>query len=320
MMEHLQVKSTEVLRYIDVYEELFTQRSFKLKEEPLIYLKEGNHKVTIEVENEELKNKGEGLYSFNVNSTLLINKNGISSVILSYEDINNIIKLREDLFKMENLAASGEITAATVHELKNPLFSIRGFTQLLEKRLDLDDKGREYIKIIISELDRMNQLLEDFLSLFKKHNKIKEILYIDELLEETLSILKPKIDKHKITCYLNVHEDLLPLFGYKDLIKQVFLNIILNAIDILDKNGKISIEAYSKNNSIFIEFQDNGPGISKTALNQIFDPFFTTKKNGTGLGLYISNKIIKSHGGKIICETEKDLGTKIIIELPSISN
>lgn len=212
----------------------------------------------------------------------------------------------------------GELAASMAHEIRNPLTSIRGFLQLLQGKFEPEAIEQEYFAIMFNELDKINEILREFLSLAKPSQPQLKIVNITQLLEEALLLAEQEALMNEVTLQRNLYNNLPLLFLDTVQIKQVVLNILINAIQAAGPGGQVVVTCRldETGRSILISIRDNGPGIDKNILPHIFEPFFTTKPTGTGLGLTISLQIIEEHGGKIVVHTEAGQGTTFNIYLP----
>mgnify|MGYP005828814599 CR=1 FL=1 len=235
------------------------------------------------------------------------------------EHKNKIIEEKTEFINSthkDRLTLLGQMTSSFIHEFRNPLTSIQGFIQLLKA----DNPDMKYLDIIKSELDQLNFRISQFLLLSKKEliGKEKTTFSINQMIEEVLAFLYPSILDAKVKIVKETPEE-MELTGYADEIRQVLINIVFNAIDVLSQyrdDPKIEIRAYTINNShIKLEIANNGPAIPENMLKSIFEPFVTTKKLGTGLGLFVSREIIEKHKGFLACSSIQDR-TEFIILLP----
>jgi signal transduction histidine kinase len=235
------------------------------------------------------------------------------------------------MYRADRLATLGQLAAGAAHEIRNPLTSIRSTIQYLQKTIT-DDTKKELVVGLIQEVDRINDIIEGLLSFSKPSKPETEKINLNSLIEQTLSLVATTAKKRKIEIEFNFNASEKVLKADPAQLKQVFLNIIINALQAMDEGGRLQIfvellsresqfTAESKKNFL-ITFEDNGFGIPKEELEHVFDPFFTTKKDGTGLGLSISYGIIQQHGGDIEIESIKKeensetQGTKVTIVLP----
>ncbi len=241
------------------------------------------------------------------------------------EGKNKIIEEKNmfiDSTHQDRLTLLGQMTSSFIHEFRNPLTSVQGFIQLLKA----DFPNMKYLNIISSELEQLNFRISQFLLLSKKEliGKEKELFEINKLINEVLNFLYPSILDGKVKIKKNLCKDTL-LYGYADEIRQVIINIIFNAIDVLNhhqhKNPTILITSRLENNHIKIDISNNGPIIPNELRKTIFEPFFTTKKLGTGLGLFVCTEIIEKHKGELSCHSSLDLTTfSICLPLESASS
>jgi len=220
------------------------------------------------------------------------------------------------LIRTEKLAALGQLAAGVAHEINNPLGTITIYAHILLKTMDIDDPRRDDIQLIISEANRTKGIVQGLLS-FARETKLKPgDANINELLEDTLGLLVNQSLFQNIKIKKVFFRDLPTIFADATQLKQVFLNIILNAAQAMEGKGDITITTSQDKGDIKIKIHDTGPGIPPEHAEKLFNPFFTTKEKGTGLGLAISYGIIERHSGKIEVETELGKGSTFLISLP----
>lgn len=229
---------------------------------------------------------------------------------------------RRKIQEKDNLAAIGQMAAGIAHEVRNPLTTIRGFVQLLGRYNEVAEKDvlKRYVHMIDSEIDRMNDLLNDIL-LYAKPKKPKLIkTNINRIIEEVKLLMEEHCDKKNIIMKMNMLKDIPDVKCDPKQIKQVILNITLNSIDAMEKceNKNIIWRTDYKNDYVIIEIKDNGCGMSQEQIKKIFNPFYTTKENGTGLGLSICKSIVEGHNGKLLVYSNVYNGTSFVITLPAI--
>ncbi len=227
---------------------------------------------------------------------------------------------RNRIRRSDRLASLGQLAAGMAHEIRNPLVSIKTFLQLLPERINDEEFRTDFLTITTAEVDRISTLLTALLDFSKpsKPNLAEENL--NELVDNIIFLIENQVKKKLIRIEKFYDENLRLVAVDKEQIKQVFLNIILNAIQATPENGKIQITTRNvrHDDRIYaqIEFADTGTGIEKKDLESIFNPFFTKKHEGTGLGLSISHQIIQEHRGNIRAESEMGKGSVFIIDLP----
>lgn len=229
------------------------------------------------------------------------------------------------MYRADRLATLGELAAGAAHEIRNPLTSIRSSMQYLKRRLKLP-ADIEIADDLISEVDRINEIIEGMLSFAKPQDPKKESINLKTLLSQSVQLVSNIATKKGINLELNYHSQNDWIIADLAQLKQVFLNILMNALQSISADsGSVLIEVNevsgvqsSKHENYFyvIEITDTGKGIETEIIDKIFDPFFTTRNDGTGLGLSISYGIISRHGGEIELTSEPGKGTKVKIKLP----
>ena len=246
----------------------------------------------------------------------------IKGAVVIINDLSEIKLLKEKIIRVENFAVIGKIAAVVAHEIRNPLSSIRGFANFFSKKLSEDEKSSEYAGIIIEEVDRINRVITDLLHFSKSETPDLKKTDLRELIEQTLSLIEYDIRSKDAGIINSVPEDLGPVNIDPDKMKQVFLNLLLNAIQIAD--GQIDIEIgadISENAFLHIWVEDNGPGIDVDEKKSVFEPFYSRREQGTGLGLSIVQKIVENHDGRITFDSPvipHGKGTRFNITLPLI--
>jgi two-component system sensor histidine kinase HydH len=223
--------------------------------------------------------------------------------------------LKKEIALNERLATVGKLAAGVAHEIRNPLSSIKGFSTCIKESPKNFDQSIQISNLIINEVERLDKVVGQLLDFARPVNLIKEKVEVSELLNETLHLVEHEA-KEKNIIINRFFENKITVNIDKDKIKQVFLNILYNSIEALEKNGEIRVELKNEDQKNIIKFTDSGPGIPEDAMPHIFDPYFTTKSTGTGIGLAISRNIIQAHNGKIYAESSKDFATVFYIEFP----
>lgn len=235
-------------------------------------------------------------------------------IIGTYVVLKDITLIKKERRLMsEKQATAGQLAAGIAHEIRNPITAIKGFIQLI---LDEQESESVYIKIIESEIDRIEEILKELMILAKPTRKKFERLNIRVLLEQVLMLMETQALLNNIEVerkYLLSEED---IHGDANQLKQVFINYIKNAIEAMPYGGKLQIEcAYYNRSFVRIKIKDQGCGIPIEIIDRIGDPFFTTKENGTGLGMAVSNQIIQEHKGEMKINSNTE-GTCIEVKLP----
>jgi signal transduction histidine kinase len=233
-------------------------------------------------------------------------------------------ELREtqaQLIQAEKMSAIGQLAAGIAHEIRNPLNIIEGARYYLYQMVDGENSEiiREYLDYIKHEVERTNHLIDSLLKLSKMEPPHFESVNINTILQNTLVLVRKQISDSKIELITNLDPHIPRIMADPNQLWQVFINILINAIQAMPSGGKLQIDTglcKERLDHVFISFRDTGVGIDEEDLPKIFDPFFTKKSTGTGLGLSVSYKIIEGHKGKITVSSEKEKGTTFVIELP----
>lgn len=231
-------------------------------------------------------------------------------------DITERKKTHELLLNSEKLNVAGQLAAGIAHEVRNPLTAIKGFLQLMESE---EDQNRPYFEIIQSEMDRIELILSELLVMAKPHELKFEAVDLINLLENVKTLIDTQaiINGIQIETHYNYHNFIINCD--RNQLKQVFINILKNAIEAMPEGGLITIEVKQYGfNMVKVYFQDTGKGMSQEILKRVGEPFFTTKEDGTGLGVMISKQIIENHGGTINIWSDEQ-GTLIEVILPIAS-
>jgi two-component system, sporulation sensor kinase E len=239
--------------------------------------------------------------------------------IIGYgKDVTSLRLAEERLRRTEKLTVVGELSASVAHEIRNPLTSLKGFVQLLQVE---DSKHQYYYKIMLDELNRINHIVSELLLLAKPQEIKFSRVDLHKALSDVLSLLNTEAHLNDIQIDFSTNFTELFIECEPNQLKQLFINIIKNAIEASSKGGRVSITLEKlENNYAQITVRDKGCGISKERLEKIGEPFYSSKDKGTGLGLTVSFKIVQSHKGTIRFESEQNEGTIVTIELPKQHN
>jgi signal transduction histidine kinase len=234
---------------------------------------------------------------------------------------DNLRDIQEQLIHGEKMAVLGEMAAQVAHELRNPLVSIGGFARRLARQELADPKAGEYADIIAREVRRMEEMLGNILAFSKKQLVCLENCSIGDLLHEVFDLEAEHYQRQKITLTAELAESLPQVVGDCRQLRQVFLNLMINARQVMDGGGVLTVRArvgtLRGDPAVVVEIEDTGGGISPEVMRNIFNPFFSTFAKGTGLGLSISHRIIAHHHGQIeVINGQK--GARFIVSLPLV--
>lgn len=228
------------------------------------------------------------------------------------------LRQNERMFRAEQLATMGQFAAGIAHELRNPLTAIRSTIQYLENEFDQDTDQRKLAHDILDEVDRLNNIVGNLLSLARPAQSNPEEIDIRREIERCANFIETKAKTQKIKVETDFEKNLPKLRFDPAELRQVLLNIMMNGLQSMPEGGLLLIKAscVAGSDRILIQIGDEGPGIPTDQRQKVFEPFFTTKAGGTGLGLAICNSIIKRYNGEIWIEQAKDGGTEVKISLP----
>ncbi|MBM4313807.1 MAG: HAMP domain-containing protein, partial [Deltaproteobacteria bacterium] len=233
-----------------------------------------------------------------------------------------LLQRQEQLIQSEKMAALGQISAGIAHEIRNPLTSIKLFIQSLAKERGLEENQKEDFRIILKEIDRINEHITLFLNFARPEEPLFQAVNINELVREPLNLLAAKLKNNNIHTVISLADGHPPVEGDRKQLAQVILNLLINAVEAMPQGGALTIcsdiTVNPENQQEFLRLviKDTGHGIAEKDRPYLFDPFFTTKAGGTGLGLSIAYSIIQKHNGRIEVESELGKGSSFILWLP----
>ena len=226
-------------------------------------------------------------------------------------------RLEEEIRQTERLTALGHMSAGLAHEIRNPLGIMKVSIQLLAQEKVHDEVVTEYCRVLLEECERLNRLVSEFLTFARPKEPVRSPIALGKILDEGVTLIQPALGQRHIELKQARNQvDEKKVEVDADQIKQVILNILLNAIDAQGEDGVILLEGIQQVGFVGFAVSDEGPGILLNAMPYIYDPFFTTKEKGTGLGLSVVHRILDQHGGKIITANRHERGIRVEILLP----
>ncbi|MBT4498030.1 MAG: GAF domain-containing protein [Gemmatimonadetes bacterium] len=235
--------------------------------------------------------------------------------------LQNVLLLRQSrlrlrrLYRTERLATVGQLAAGAAHEIRNPLTGIRSTIQYLRRDYGEDNSKRELIDELISEVDRIDQIIAGLLSFARPSDPSLEEVHLPELLRQTIHLVETTARKRGVEISLDLSAEDHSISADPAQLKQVFLNLFMNAIQAMPEGGTLSVAMRPFGDRCQVEVADTGAGMSDEDLERAFDPFFTTKEEGTGLGLAICYGILSRHGGEIDIDSQPGVGTQVKVKL-----
>ncbi len=242
--------------------------------------------------------------------------NGKIAHQLVVHDISEMKRREREMSRKEHMAFIGEMSTRIAHEIKNPLASLQTGIQLLESNLPSDPETGEYFQRLTGEVQRVDRIVKGLLSYAREDELEMYPSNLRDLIERVIELLKPTINDRKIRWLMTYKTDIENVRMDAQKIEQVFWNLLINAAQAIEHEGRIQVEVNSNDDILRISISDNGRGMSIETQAKLFQPFFSTKSQGTGLGMAISRKIIQAHGGRIDVKSIPDQGTTIHITIP----
>lgn len=266
--------------------------------------------------------KGNGILSFSnsygnkMNMEYSVKLNILPNLhLIMMRDRTDKLQMEEKLRKSDALSVIGELAAGIAHEIRNPMTALKGFVQLLEG--NMQNGNRMYFDVINTELERIESIINEFLILAKPQAIKFERKDIVKIVKETVELLRPHAVLHNIQIRFMINSEIPHIYCESNQLKKVFINLIKNAIEVMQSGGLITIGiGMTTQQYVHIYIEDQGGGIPSEELNKLGKPFFTTKEKGTGLGLMVSYRIIEEHHGCVKVESIPGKGTTFHIYLP----
>jgi two-component system sensor histidine kinase PilS (NtrC family) len=253
-----------------------------------------------------------------ISTSLLIDgSKKIRGLIAIFQDLTETKQWEEKIRAADKMAAVGELSAAIAHEIRNPLAAISGSVEVLSEELSVADENQRLMELIVRESSRLNNILSDFLLFARSKRVAFTKVELCHLVSDVVEVIRHH-PSNRPGISLNVFSDesVAYVFGDEDQIKQVLINLIVNAcqaIDIESGDITIKIEIDNDNNTVMLKVIDNGPGIDKEIMPKILTPFFSTKKDGTGLGLAIVHRLAANLDIELSIQTESGMGTTFVL-------
>jgi len=263
-------------------------------------------------------------------SPLLVGSGERIGVILIIRDLTNVRELERAVRQSDRLSSLGTLAAGLAHEIKNPLGGIKGAAQLLERELSDESEMREYTRIMLKEVSRVNRIVEELLALTSPRKLRVEAVNLHRIIGDLCKLQRRAVGDRKVIILQQFDPSIPSFLADEELLIQVFLNLIKNAVEAVGEVGLIRIvtrvhadyrmtqQGERRTRMVAVDISDDGPGIPKEQQEQLFTPFFTSKATGTGLGLVICQKIVTEHRGILKVQSSPGKGTVFTVMLPLI--
>jgi two-component system sensor histidine kinase HydH len=238
--------------------------------------------------------------------------------VLLLKDLREVYALRREIHRNQRLASVGRLAAGVAHEVRNPLSSIKGFATYFKERYREKPEDQQVAGIMIQEVDRLNRVIGQLLDFARPIKVVVKAVAVPQLVADSLKLMEAQAKEKAIEIETIIAPQLQAVFLDPDRVKQVLLNLYLNALDAMEAGGRLGVSADAEDRGRWIIFRvsDSGHGIPKENQSQIFDPYYTTKSTGTGLGLAIAHNIVDAHGGRIEIESAAGEGTTVTVRIP----
>lgn len=250
-------------------------------------------------------------------------KGQVTAVVSVLHDLSEIRELErrrveQQLFESEKLAAVGRLAASIAHEVNNPLEAIKNSLYLLTTSRDME-KNAKFLEVARKETERVSHIIRQMLGFARRSGEV-EWVEANQLIEETLILVEKKMKQARVEVVRHFDPQLPKIRARADQLRQVFLNLLLNAQQAMEKGGRITVQTsvyeQALQPTVSVQISDTGRGISEADLARIFEPFFSTRAKGTGLGLWVTQDIVRHHGGRIEATSEEGAGTTFNVILP----
>ena len=248
----------------------------------------------------------------------LVDNGEVVGAIEVARDITKDIDIQKVMMQQDKMASIGRLAAGVAHEINNPLTTILTSAMLIQEDTDPEDPNYQELQTIADEALRCRKIVSSLLDFARQSRPVKKQHNLNEVVKESVVLTRKQAAFKDVTLEQQLAKDLPATNMDKDQLEQALINLILNAIEVTDHGGKVTISTkfVPETDTIKLEVCDTGEGISEENMARIFDPFFTTKESGTGLGLAITHGIIEQHGGTIEVKSKLGQGTNFTVEFP----
>ena len=253
----------------------------------------------------------------------VIHEGDSPTLIVTGRDVTEQRRLQEQVLQSERLAAVGRMAAQVAHEIRNPLSSIGLniellFDEIQEHHWEDSDEAQELIRIVLSEIERLNGIIHDYLLFARMPVKQVHPESVNDLVNDLVKLVKPEAQRAQVKLTRRLGKQLPDIEVDSTLVGQALLNCVQNAIEAMPWGGKLSLSTRAREDCVELSIKDTGSGIRFERQSKVFDPFYTTKDKGTGLGLPYVRQIVNEHGGQVSLDSTPGVGTTVIIRFPIV--
>ena len=257
----------------------------------------------------------------NLSASQLVSESGeYLGIVVVFEDVTNEVQMKEEVERVSKLAETGQLAANIAHELRNPLSSIKGAAQLLQKEMPaaLMAEHGEFLDMIIQEVNGLDRIATEFLEFSRVTPPEMRPVSVSALLGRLLQFMSAYLTDQEVSVVQNLEDEMPELWLDRAQMEQVIKNIVINAVQAMPHGGTLTVATRCQPDQdiVDIDFTDTGVGISAAKIDKICTPFFTTKTKGTGLGLAIVRKIVETHGGRLVIQSTPGEGSTFTVQLP----
>jgi len=242
---------------------------------------------------------------------------GANGLVIFLRDMGEVRGLQAEVRRSERLAALGRLVAGMAHEIRNPLNSISGYSQHLKGEFGPDTSEGKALDVIVKEVDRLNRVITELLDFSRPQEPELVPLDLNDIVRSTLALIARETASQGVTVVEELSDARVKALGHADTLKQLLLNLSLNALQAMPDGGVLSIQTGIFGTRPYIKVTDTGPGIPEEKLENIFEPFYTTRESGTGLGLAIVHRIVLDHGAEIRVESSPGAGATFVVRFPA---
>jgi signal transduction histidine kinase len=246
----------------------------------------------------------------------------VQGAVITFKDLRSINELENNLLRSMKYGVITNLASSISHEIKNPLSAMALHAEILEgrlKKVEFDQKTQvlRSLETLQDESRRLNRIIQQFLTLTRPSKLELNLIHPNRIIEEVFELVHQQAQEDGISIFSDLDPSVGVIYGDEDQLKQVILNIILNAFSATEMGGRVDVVSKKEHDRVLVQIKDTGRGIPLAIRNKIFDLYFTTKKDGGGIGLSVCQNIIKAHDGRIEFETKEGIGTTFNIHFPT---